>query len=357
MVFTPATNEEQWDAFTLAHGGGFLQSWGWSQFQESLGREVLRLCIDASGPGGQDDTVVQCTLIYHPLPFGRKYAYVPRGPIVKLSGTDQESNIREFEIATNALRIKTMNDAAIFTRVEWPFALDATPISPLDIRSWGFRDARSMQPSDTVIMDLTMSEEALLSGMHQKTRYNIRVAERHGVVVREALMDDAHFQQHDLDLFWFMLNETAVRDKFHTHEKEYYNKMLEFLCAKNNVGALQLRLFFAEYGGQAIAAAIVVEYGDTVTYLHGASIASQRGVMAPHLLHWTIIRNAKRAGFHKYDFWGVASTDDPEDPWAGITRFKVGFGGKRVRYLGAWELPASRFWYSLYRYAKRFRNL
>lgn len=359
MLSHVTRNEEQWDAFVRKHGGGFLQSWGWSQFQEALGRQVYRFRVDrpAGMVGGDEheDTIAQFMLVYHRLPFGRRYAYVPRGPVVAVA--DGSELARAYlETCNGALREAIRREAAVFARVEWPWQTGDEPAGREDFVRWGFTPVRSVQPADTVIVDLTSSEDDLLAAMHQKTRYNVRVAEKHGVTVRDARHDNAHLLRHDIDLFWSMLDETAQRDRFHTHPKPYYASMLDVLSTAKG-GGLKVRLVFAEHGGRAIAAALIGEYGDTVTYLHGASISAERRVMAPYLLHWSVMRDAKRDGFRKYDFWGVAPTDDASHPWAGITRFKTGFGGERVGYLGAWELPGDRFWYTLYRYAKRFRNV
>jgi peptidoglycan pentaglycine glycine transferase (the first glycine) len=362
MLAHVTRNEEQWDAFTLAHGGGFLQSWGWSHFQEALGRETYRLRIDAPGDKGKDsgheDTVCQALVVFHSLPLGKKYAYVPRGPIVNLKSTNiPDAGRINLETCIQTLRETARRNGAIFTRVEWPFDRAASPVEQQDLERWGFVSAKAVQPADTVVVNLAKDEADLLAAMHQKTRYNIRVAEKHGVTVREAGQGNAQMLKNDIDVFWGMLAETAARDSFHTHAKNYYATMFDQLSPKKRVGLLDVKLLFAEYNGEAIAACLLGRFGDTVTYLHGASVARHRNVMAPYLLHWEAMRQAKRDGYAKYDFWGVAPSDDAEHPWAGITRFKTGFGGDRIGYLGAWELPADPFWYSLYRYAKRFRNV
>ncbi len=356
MLTHVTRNEQQWDAFVQAHGGGFLQSWGWSQFQEAIGRHALRFRVNG-GATEQDagDTLAQFVLIEMPLPFGFRYAYVPRGPIVKLTDSSK-ANTASVVSCIEAVHQKVARDRLAFAKVEWPWPLGAEVVTPKAAEKWGFKYAGHVQPQHTVIADLTKSEEQLLAAMHQKTRYNIRVAEKHGVTFREALRDDAHLFEHDVEVFWGMLDETASRDKFSTHERKYYRTMLDVLSPKKSEG-LRTRMFFAEYQGRAVAAAMTGEFGDTVTYLHGASVAGDRKVMAPYLLHWHIMKDAKARGFAKYDFWGVAPSDDAEHPWAGITRFKTGFGGDRVEYLGAWELPGNRLWYTLYRYAKRLRRL
>lgn len=359
MLTHTARNEELWDAFVLGNGGGFLQSWGWSQFQEALGRTVYRYRIDEPDQGDaeketHEDTIAQFSVILHPLPFGRQYAYIPRGPVLKGSATETDAHFQTF-IA--ALRELVERENAVFARVEFPYPAVGGPIGREQIEEAGFDQVKSVQPADTIIIDLAKSEDEILAGMHYKTRYNIRVAERHGVVVREAERGNAGLFRHDVDLFWSMLDETADRDKFHTHAKKYYETMFDALSEKKHAGLLKVRLVFAEHNGQAVAAAAVAEFGDTLTYLHGASLSSSRQVMAPYLLHWKLLSEAKRKGLAKYDLWGVAPTDEQEHPWAGITRFKRGFGGERISYVGAWELPGNAFWYTLYRYAKRFRNV
>jgi len=350
-----ARNEELWDAFVQRHGGGFLQSWGWSQFQEAAGRAVFRFRIDApaaeAGAEEHEDTLAQFLLVVHELPFGAKYAYIPRGPVIR-----RAAGFGDLDAFVAALRSTLDRLGCTFARVEPPYLQHGDAVSRADLEDRGFRYVRSVQPADTLIVDLDRSGEELLAAMHQKTRYNIRLAEKRGVTVREAAYGNAHELRGDIDRFWRLLGETAVRDRFHTHAREYYEKMLDVLSPKK-AGGLRVRLTFACLGDEPIAACITAEYGDTVTYLHGASAAAHRAVMAPQLLHWKMLTGAKQRGFSKYDFWGIAPDDDPEHPWAGITRFKKGFGGRRESYLGAWELSIDPIWYTLYRFAKRFKNV
>jgi lipid II:glycine glycyltransferase (peptidoglycan interpeptide bridge formation enzyme) len=132
--------------------------------------------------------------------------------------------------------------------------------------------------------------------------------------------------------------------------------MLEVLSPREG-RALSVRLLFADFEGEPVAAALIAQFGDTATYLHGASSSRHKETMAPYLLHWTAIREAKAAGLKRYDFWGVAPENaDEKHPWFGITRFKLGFGGERISYVGAWDMPNSRFWYGAYRLARRLRG-
>ena len=332
-----AATRETWDAFAHAHGGCFLQSWDWAAFQESVGRSVRRREIFAA----DGRKIGQFSAIMNDGPLGLQYLYVPRGPL-GVSGAS------ETKIALSVFTDELSASGAAFARVELPFVISENPFADSDFVAAGFVPAKTMQPAVTSIVNLSESEEALLAAMHSKTRYNIRVGERHGVTVREA--------NHDVAAFAALMKETTERDGFSAHAPSYYEAMLAALQEKTHAAGMRVRLFFAEHEGMPVAAALTAEYGDTVTYLHGASASSMRNLMAPFLLHWTVMKEAKAAGFRKYDFWGVAPTDDAEHSWAGITRFKLGFGGARVSYAGAWELPGKGIWYSLYRYLRRIRG-
>jgi lipid II:glycine glycyltransferase (peptidoglycan interpeptide bridge formation enzyme) len=344
-----AITADTWDAFMLEHGGDFLQSWGWFNFQQAIGRRV-RLYRTSDKNDGRILGQFLCLTL--PLPLRQCYLYVPRGPVIASS----KASSVEVDWVTEMLRERAEEFSAAFARVELPSEAGSADVpSVADVRRRGFREGAAMQPVHTAINDLMMDEVAQLAAMHSKTRYNIRVAERHGVTVREALYDDPWLSQ-EIDRFWKLLSATAERDGFSTHSQEYYRTQIESLAPGRVGGALRTRLWFAEHEGEPIAAALVAEYGDTATYLHGASDHAKRQLMAPYLLHWSIMRAAKSAGCKKYDFWGVAPTEDVKHAWAGITRFKLGFGGKRISYTGAWELPVNRFWYTLYRCSRFLRR-
>jgi len=351
MSLTVFNNETEWNKFVLENGGGFLQSWEWGLLQEALGRQAYRYRLDSSQDSELKETVGQYLIIKHPLPFGRSYVYVPMGPVVAGEGYRLEA----FRASAVAIANAARRLGATFARIEPP-AIAGEQLGARDLRGMGFREAGQVQPGHTTIVDLTQDEDRLLKAMKQKTRYNMRLAEKKGVTVREADLSNAHIYKEDVARFWSLMTETTERDQFHSHERKYYEKMLEVLSAKKKRD-LSVKLVFAEYQGEPIAAALIAYFGDTATYLHGASTAKHKNVMAPYLLHWTAIRQAKEAGLKKYDFWGIAPEDAPDNhPWRGITRFKTGFGGERVTYVGAWEYPTSRFWYGLYKLARRIKK-
>ena len=233
----------------------------------------------------------------------------------------------------------------VFVRVE-PSELTETEIKKYAFKKVGPNSLLCGQasPKATWILDLTMTEEDLLAQMKPKTRYNIRLAEKKGVRVK--CSDDA-------DVLYEMLTATSGKKTgYFPHEKEYYTKMIEEL-GKND----SAHIYVAEYQGDPLAAIMVTHVGKVATYLHGGQSEKDRNLMAPYLCQWTAIKEAKARGCELYDFWGVAESDDPNDPWAGITRFKEGFGGEKVVYPGTYDLVLKPFWYNVLTMAAKIKHL
>ena len=194
-----------------------------------------------------------------------------------------------------------------------------------------------IQPSKTTILDLSKSEDELLQAMHQKTRYNIRLAEKKSVEIRESGIDR-------FDEFWQLMSQTSERDAFRLHGIDYYKEMIK-------LDKDFIKLFFARYQDKNIATAIVSFFGDTATYLHGASSNTDRNVMAPYGLQWHCIKLAKEQGYKYYNFYGI-----DEKRWPGITRFKKGFNGREINYPGTFDLIFEAGWYNVYKMVRRARR-
>jgi peptidoglycan pentaglycine glycine transferase (the first glycine) len=324
--FREIHDQSSWDKLVRSgFWNQFPQSWTWGEFQKTGGRDVRRFALMDG-----DQEVVAAQFIRYDR-FGLSYWYAPRGPIF-LKEDDRAPILIQSLI--QQLSEQKLPGRVVFYRIE-PF-LDAASernFSPLIHR-------RALNPSTTVLIDLQKTEEEILAAMHSKTRYNIRLAERHGVSVRVGSMEG------DRDAFFHLLRETSSRDAFTAQPEPYLRKMMDAL---EPTGCLRLRL--AEYEGRPIAGSMEIVFGDTVTYLHGASSSEARNVMAPFALHWSAIQTAKREGFHSYDFWGCNPTDtssiDYKPSWQGITRFKEGFGGEKKTLVGTWDAPASRFLYRM----------
>jgi len=244
-------------------------------------------------------------------------------------------------------KIKEINakEKAIFFKIE-PGA-----DFPFNLSDFGFmKSKKEIQPSQTVILDLTKTEEELLAEMKSKTRYNINLAERKDIKITQ---QTTHNSQ--LTTFLELLKETAEREGFRLHPKEYYEKL--FAAHSPN---FSVKLFLAEYNGKTIAAHLLVFFGNPArttdviqsggqaVYLHGASSREHKDAMAPYLLHWEAIKEAKRRGYLTYDFWGIS-----EKKWPGLTRFKKGFGGAEKEYPGAFDLVFAQFWYWVYNIVRK----
>jgi lipid II:glycine glycyltransferase (peptidoglycan interpeptide bridge formation enzyme) len=323
----------EWNTFILEHSPeSFLQSWEWGAFQEKAGRKVRRWRMGEKGR-----TRAQVQVIEHSLPFGMKYWYVPRGPVLEETADKLpvlESLLRQLEEEAKAA-------GALFLRLDPAFPSAEAGL----LEKGGLRPLPgSVQPKDTLVLDLHKSEEELLGEMKQKTRYNLRLAEKKGVTVTSGAYTPENFEK-----FWQLTEETAARDGIVSHAVEYYRQMLETLSGE---GGLECRLYTAAFEEEILAANYVLFFGPYAVYLHGASGNSHRNLMAPYLLQWQQIRDAKARGCTAYDFWGI-TRENANPKWAGITRFKQGFGGKERSYAGVFDLPLHPLLYALYARLRR----
>ncbi|RLC38801.1 hypothetical protein DRH27_01380 [Candidatus Falkowbacteria bacterium] len=320
----------------------FLQSWEWGEFQKKSGFEILRLGVEEKG-----GLVGVATLIKKNLGMGQSYFYCPRGPIVnniqyptinnQTTSNNQVLNNRNIlEFLFEEIKRIARNEKVLFLRFESGIKY------PLSIIHYPITKTIDVQPAKTIILDLTKTEDELLNAMHQKTRYNIRLAERKGVKVR--IVDAQNFTS-DFEMFWQIMEETVKRDKFRLHSKEHYRRMLQ---VDNNF----VKLILAEYQGKIIAGNILIFFGDTATYVHGASANEYRNAMAPFSLQWKAIKLAQEQGYKYYDFYGI-----DEDKWPGVTRFKKGFGGKEINLPGTYDLIFNKKWYKLYKFFRSVRRL
>ncbi|MBU1180340.1 peptidoglycan bridge formation glycyltransferase FemA/FemB family protein [Patescibacteria group bacterium] len=266
--------------------GQFLQSKEWETFQESLGRKTFRV----------EDTLV----IKMPFALGFSFLYSPKGECTNL----------------NEIKKIAKKEKAFFYRIE-----------PQEKPGKPFFQFRDKEPKCTQILDLSKSENELLAEMKQKTRYNINLARRKEIKIKNQ----------EFEKFYNLLLQTSERQKIKLHSKNYYQKLVEFN-----------EIFIAYYNDEPIAGAMVNFYKDTATYLHGGSSDKHKEVMAPYLLHWEIIKTAKARGIKYYDWWGV-----DEEKWPGITKFKQGFSGKEICAPGTFDLPIDKFLYFWYKFIRK----
>ncbi|MBU0646264.1 peptidoglycan bridge formation glycyltransferase FemA/FemB family protein [Patescibacteria group bacterium] len=312
--------QQQWNDIIQTEApesGAFLHSWSWGEFQKATGKEIARL----------GDEKGAALLIETELPMGQSYWYCPRGPVGEVG--------KDLTQVVNGLIKVGKDKPAIFLRHDCPDP-SGQPLG---------KEVMVVQPPDTLILDLEQEEKMLLAKMHPKTRYNIRLAEKKGVKVELGVGEFT-------DEIWAVFAMTAGRDQFRLHPRQYYEQMLKEL----NSDDCRAFLAVAEYENQVIAANIMIDSFGTRTYLHGASSNEQRNVMAPYLLHWELIKDAKKKGLKAYDWWGIAPAGAKNHPWAGVTRFKKGFGGRELSYPGTYDIVWHPVWYALYGIVRKLRR-
>lgn len=297
----------------------FLQTQNWLDFQKHVGRKTWRF----------DDGKIKANIIKHDLPFGKNYLYIPHGPVIDFNSISGSINN---EIAQFVAYLKNLahEERSIFIKIE---PMDDKVIEVL--HPFKFKKSnKEIQPKRTIVIDLEKPEEELLGAMHHKTRYNIKIAEKNHLVFTAG---------NDIDAFWRLLKYTAKNDNFSTHSKEYYQS----LCA---TPGLKAETVFIKHEGTPIAGALLLAHDDTVYYLHGAMDRNPkyRPMMAPYLLHWEIIKWAKGYGMRHYDLWGIDA-----QKWPGVTRFKLGWGGRQIEYPGAFDLSVRGFWFILYKILRK----
>ena len=292
----------------------FLQSWAWGVSKEREGFPIHRFGLYEG-----EQIVGVATVIEVSLPTSKKYWYSPRGPVFSFN-LRQDTLQKAFQFFLAAITDHAREIGAMFLRVEPALEQgDLDRFGEIE-KQLGIVSSKAIQPADTLILDISPSEDELLGEMHEKARYNIRLAERKGVSVRIGDVED-------LPKFHALNTETTTRDDFRSHEPAYYNHLFKTL--PNDF----LMLYLAEFEGNVIAANLVIAYGDMTTYLHGASGNQMRELKSPQVLQDFVIQDACEKGLSNYDFWGIAPPGATEKhPWWGITRFKEGFGGNPLYY-------------------------
>lgn len=316
--------------------GGFLQSEKWRKFQESVGEKTFNISND----------VFLANIIEHKLPVVGKYFYIPRGPVL-----ETEINKKKLKGALGELLKLAKKSKIGWIRFE-PSNNKILKIIKNSIELDIVKAPHDMQAQQIFIMDILKNEEDLLNEMKSKTRYNIGLAKRKGVIC-----DSHNFSSEKFDRFLELIGETANRKGVKFHRKNYYRKMVESIPKKN------LKLYVAEYRGKIIVANLILFFGNTATYLHGASADKYKNVMAPFLLQWQIILEAKKNGFTRYDFGGVKTENKngkliiPETKWQGISKFKLGFSRttKTLEFPGSYDIIINRKSYFVYKMLQKLK--
>jgi peptidoglycan pentaglycine glycine transferase (the first glycine) len=326
-------NESDWNSFVAESPvGHVLQSSQWGQLKERFGWQVARLAIEDQGQWRAGTQV-----LFRPL-GPQSIAYVPKGPITDWADTEATQALLE------ALHQLCRQRRAILLKIEPDLAGDST--LPQRLSELGFRPSpQTIQPQCTILLDLSPEANDILACMKSKTRYNIRLAARKGVVVREGTADD-------LRDFYRLMQITGQRDGFGIHSEAYYQVAHQLFASLGLA-----KLFLASFEDEVLAGIMAFAFGQGAWYMYGASSDEHRNLMPNYLLQWEAIKWARELGCLTYDLWGIPDEEEEvlekeflkrSDGLWGVYRFKRGFGGQVVRYLGAYDYVYSSSLYWLY---------
>jgi len=314
-----------------------LQSIEWGEFRKKTGIEVTKV-------NGAQMTIHR--IPYTPWTIG----YAPKG---SLPTTDMISELKRIG----------KQERCIFIQLE-PNIIAAEDLK-LKIKNLGLKPAaHPLFTKYTFILDLEKPEEELLKTMHSKTRYNIKVALKHGVKIIQDESDKA------FETYLNLTKETTKRQGFYAHTQKYHRLMWETLKSQKSpvprggklknqnldTDKLTAHLFSAKYKNQTLVAWILFVYKDTLYYPYGASSSLHRETMASNLMMWEAIRFGKKLGLKKFDMWGALNNNpDKNDPWSGFHRFKEGYGPKHVEFLGSFDLIINPTLYAIYKILDKIR--
>jgi peptidoglycan pentaglycine glycine transferase (the first glycine) len=334
MLIRLSTDKEHfdsktWNSFVAASPmGHLLQSWQWGQLKAAFGWQAVRVGVEDGGR-----LVAGAQVLFRSFPPFPRYlsiAYVPKGPILDFG------NQEICEVLLSAIHRLARQKRAILLKIEPE--LPDNPAVVKQLQACGFRPSQqTIQPRSTIHIDLQADPDEILARMKSKTRYNVRLAGRKGVLVRDGTADD-------LPLFYRLIELTGGRDGFAVHSRDYYEMAYRLFVYPGLA-----KLFLATYHDQVIAGLMAFAFGQRTWYMYGASSDRERNRMPNHLLQWEAIRWARERGCLTYDLWGIPDevgkepekyrstvTDRQSGLW-GVYRFKQGFGGQVVRYVGAYD--------------------
>ena len=345
----------------------FLQTYEWGQVKAKYGWQPIYLAWDETGnikeekdlsslvfPVSAAALILKRTISMGGMSARVSILYAPKGPLLDWTNEPLRNRV------LNDLQSFARKQGGIFLKMDPDVVLGTgVPSSPSDVidgdgqsvmselrrRGWKY-SSDQIQFKNTILIDLLPSEDELLARMKQKTRYNIRLAEKKGVTLRIGTPND-------FALLYKMYAETSVRDGFVIRDEGYYRTVWNTFASVPNSQASNLHSPFAEpliaeVENEPVAAIFVFYFASRAYYVYGMSRDVHREKMPTYLLQWGAMQRAKANGCTVYDLWGAPDVFDESDSMWGVYRFKEGLGGSVVRTLGAWDFAPNPLWYKLY---------
>lgn len=318
-------DKEKWNEFVAAApNSSVLQSYEWGELKSRFGWKPIRIVLEEEGR-----IVAGISILKREIPFIRhSFFYAPRGPIIDFTNKDLLHDLLD------VVEKEADRNHAISLKID-PEVVEGNTEASNNLRSLGFDKAhKQIQPRATFMLDIKPGLNDLLKSFEEKTRYNIRLAAKKGVVIKE---DNS---EKGIRTFFAIYLETSKRDNFMVHPLNYYLKIREIIYSAN-MGTT----FIAYFEDKPIAAVIIFCFGKKIWYMYGASAGAARNVMPNHLLHFEVIKWAKAEGFTEYDLWGIPVNPHEGHPLYGVYRFKKGFKGELKKYIGVYNFPYSPLFY------------
>jgi len=345
----------------------FLQSGFWARFKTLHGWTYRQYEV-----WYENQAVVLSVLLRKLSVFGA-LAYVPMGPSLLI-----DEDARSWDSAQKRAALLTelaeklselLPDSVFLIRFDPPWACSVKndkkgTVSDIDfplipcIRQGRFRciaASGTVQPPDTVQLDLRQPLDAVFEDFKSKWRYNVRLAEKKGVGIQVFTGQQAG--EMGVPLFYRLYQETALRDGIAIHSMDYYRSLCDLAADQSqNTDRIAIAVYAAFHEEEALAAIIVLFSPYEAVYLYGASSNQKRNLMPAYLLQWNAISDAHKAGCRRYDFYGIPPSDDQNHPMHGLYRFKTGFGGSIIHRVGSLDVPLKPLLYRCYAAAERARS-
>lgn len=307
-----------------------LQTYQWGEFREKMGRKVIRGGIFENE---RLENVFQFSL--HPFPIlGFNIGYFPKGFYPTK------------ELIDSLKRFGKLYHCA-FIQIEPNQEVDET--HNLESLTKTFPELveskKPMFTKYTFYIDLKKTADELLGQMKEKTRYNVRLAQKKGVVVAQEQSDES------FEIYLSLLRETAKRDRFFAHNQNYHRMLWSTL---KNSGLI--KLLVGRYQGEPLVAWMLFVFKDKLYYAYGASSSKHREVMASNFMYFEAMKFGQRLGLSTFDLWGALGPNpDPQDPFYGFHRFKEGYGGRLVEFIGSYDLIINPNYYQIYHLVDKVR--
>ena len=348
MEIKEITEKKEWEDFIQSvKPHTFLESWQWGEFNRVMGDRVWRLGIydENNESRSMNHELAGVALVIKIAAKRGTFLFVPHGPLLREAENFQSSRLRQgfggqaifnYQLLTDYLKKLAQEEQCSFIRIS-PLLLK-NPENEKMFKDLGFRKApMHMHPEFMWLLDISTSDIDILKDMRKTTRYEIKKAEREGVEISHGTSLE------QFEIFSKLYRSTAHRQHFHAFSGEYLRQELDVFEVDN-----QIEIFLAKYNGEYIAGAMIIFYADSAFYHQGASSGAHPKIGAPYLLHWEIIKEAKKRGLQFYNFWGISSETEPRHPWAGLSLFKRGFGGFAEEYVPTQDLVLKHSYWASY---------